>query len=72
MLVYRLTVHQQKYLYFREDIQYRLGFTQEVLRFMLDWSHSISKGQTFFKDLLNVSGVFAHINVKLLLRNRIL
>lgn len=49
MLVYRLTVHQQKYLYFREDIQYRLGFTQEVLRFLLDWSHSISKVRHFLK-----------------------
>lgn len=71
MLVYRLTVHQQRYLYFREGLTIGTGphtgksqFSRLVLFYI--------KGQAFFKDLLNVSGFFAHINVKLLLRSRIL
>lgn len=35
MLVYRLTVHQQKYFYFREDIQNETGLhiVEAILRF---------------------------------------
>lgn len=71
MLVYRLTIHQQKYFYFRADIQNETGLHEDESEILEDWSRSISEVE-FFKDLLNVSGVFAHINVNLLLRNRIL
>lgn len=50
MLVYRLTIHQQKYFYFREDIQ---GETRlhsgDTTIFLVDWSHSISEVGCFLK-----------------------
>lgn len=72
MLVSCLTIHQQQYLYFREGLISWTGPHTGSSQSLVDRCCPISKVRHFFKDLLNVSGFFAHINVKLLLRNRIL
>lgn len=52
MLVYRLRIHQQEYLYYREDIQNETGLQRGKARTFwgeLDWSHSISDVAHFLK-----------------------
>lgn len=49
MLVYRLTIHQQEYFYFREDIQNETGLHTGEYKILVDWSHSISEGGRFLK-----------------------
>lgn len=77
MLVYRLRIHQQEYLYYGEDIQNETRLQRWESKifyffFLVDWSHSISDVAHFLKTNWMCLGFFAHINVKLLLRNRIL
>lgn len=50
MLVYRLTIHQQKYFYFREDIQNETrlhGGEAEILGGLVSF---YIRGRVFFKD----------------------
>lgn len=49
MLVYRLTIHQQKYFYFREDIQNEIRLHGGKAKILVDWSHSISEVGRFLK-----------------------
>lgn len=50
MLVYRLTIHQQKYFYFREDIRGESRLHRgDTTIFLVDWSHSISEVGCFLK-----------------------
>lgn len=52
MLVYRLRIHQQEYLYYGEDIQNETGLQRGKVRTFwgeLDWSHSISDVAHFLK-----------------------
>lgn len=49
MLVYRLTIHQQEYFYFREDIQNETRLHGGESKILVDWSHSISEVGHFLK-----------------------
>lgn len=49
MLVYRLTIHQQKYFYFREDILNETWVHRGESKLLVDWSHSISEVGRFLK-----------------------